>query len=222
MKELEYGVDVTARRADDLDRKALARVFELQQSAPTTDVTVIDLGAGSGGQATRFQAAGATVIAVDCADYSNSQLYHHVQTRVNQPISFVLSDMNKYVQTLEEGSITICHLQRVVHYLPHAAAIAMLRTLSLVVTDRLYVSVTGSESAIGRAYHYDVHTPLSKRYSVLSIQGQEDFCISAPMCLYSYDEFCTTIASTGWTIIESWTSAFGNIKIIARPTKYTF
>jgi SAM-dependent methyltransferase len=208
---LQFGVDVAATRADDLDKKCLATVVEMV--ADGTEPTVLDVGAGSGGLAVRLATAGAVVTALDIADYQSE-----IEERNNalpadaQPIVYIQASIENWLQhhTSIYGSVV---LQRMVHYLPYEAAKRVLRQLAAH-SQQLFVSVTGVESDIGAAYPAAA-TPLPERWATLEPAAQKMFLISEPLCLYSAAEFRQLLETTGWKVTELWTSAFGNHKAVA-------
>lgn len=206
-----YGVDIAARRADDLDRALVTAVAE--QVAQGKSPTVLDLGSGSGGQAARLAAAGAAVTAVDLGPYQDSIAAYNEQLPVTAaPIEFVQADAYAYL-TSEEKRFDFVLLQRMLHYLPYAAALQLLRTLSER-SNHLYVSVTGATSAIG-AVHPAPDAALADRFLPLPRDAAETFSVTAPLCVYTHEEFCTVLTASGWQIEQSWQSAFGNSKAIA-------
>ena len=66
ISETGFGVDVTLRRADDLDRKLFAEIEKREGSS------VLDLGCGAGGAAARLTALGASVTGIDQHDFSQA------------------------------------------------------------------------------------------------------------------------------------------------------
>lgn len=193
-----YGVDVSAKRADDLDKKLLATVSENRGSR------VLELGCGSGAQSQRLVAAGAAVTAVDIQGYSDWEN--------EKKLHFVEADMREF---LEQCSSTFgyCSFQRTIHYLPYDDALAVLKKLRKLVTKRLYISVSGLESDIGDCYAAK-NSSIKERFAKINQTGAETFSISEPLCLYTPEEFMVLLQDSGWTIEELWVSAFGNIKAI--------
>jgi len=214
MAGLQYGTDVAARRADDLDRAILAAVTAavVRGQRPT----VLDLGCGSGGQAQRLAQAGAVVTAVDIMDYSAAISAHNAALLgAARPIEFVQSDITTYVQnhTIVYDSMI---LQRVLHYMSYASAKAILLALKPQTTGQLYLSVTGVDSAIG-ALHPAADAPLPERFASLPASAAETFAITAPLCVYAQTEVFSLLQETGWYPERLWRSDFGNIKAVVRP-----
>lgn len=210
---MHYGIDIAARRVDDLDRKLLVELAA--DVARGQQPTVLDLGCGSGGLAVRLAALGAIVTAVDIADYQADIAERNTTLLpAAPPIRFIRDNALHFIKTDTSlyGSIV---MQRVLHYLPPAEVLPLLRQLRSR-TQRLYVSVTGVESDIGRT-HPVTHNPLSDHFATLPVEAQRTFSISAPLCVYSADELQQLLVTAGWQVNELWTSAFGNHKAVAAP-----
>jgi len=104
-------------------------------------------------------------------------------------------------------------LQRVIHYFTYEQAVEILCRLKSITTGKLFISVTGIESAVGETYAgRDVS--LSERFCVLEKSERETFMILEPVCLYSEKEFQSLLVDSGWNIEKFWTSAFGNSKAV--------
>ncbi|MFM2424437.1 MAG: hypothetical protein RLZZ70_828 [Candidatus Parcubacteria bacterium] len=206
---MQYGVDVASTRLDGLDKRVLADVRE--RISRGEDVTVLDVGCGQGGLAAALVEAGARVLALDIVDYSEATQTH--STMHSNAIDFRQADIRDWL-TANTEQFDLVVLQRVIHYLPYTDALAVLERLHLV-TDRLYLSVTGTTTAIAR--HYDALTqPLPQRWGKLDLLGQELFSISAPLCIYSAEEVRQLLVDTGWCVDWLWVSDFGNCKVVAR------
>ncbi|HMA78414.1 MAG TPA: class I SAM-dependent methyltransferase [Candidatus Paceibacterota bacterium] len=206
-----YGVDVAAKRLDDLDTQLLAAVTA--DVARGQQPTVLDLGCGSGALAEQLATAGARVTAVDTTDYHADIAARNASMPATAvPIDFRLADVLTFCQqnTSLYGSVGC---QRMLHYLSYLEAIELLRSLRQC-TQRLFISVTGAESDIGQ-HHPRLQAPLFERFARLPPPVREQFSLAAPLCVYTYDEFCALLNETGWQIETSWTSLFGNHKVIA-------
>jgi SAM-dependent methyltransferase len=204
---MQYGVDVASTRLDDLDKRVLAAI-ERMVSARVSPC-VLDVGCGQGGLAVALAAAGATVTALDIDDYAET-----INLRTtNTSIDFIQADIRDWVATNTER-FDLVVLQRVLHYLPYKDAQIVLEKLRHV-SDKLYLSVTGTTTAI--ASHYDALTmPITERWGKLDVVGQELFSITAPLCLYAESELGELLKKTGWQIEWLRVSDFGNIKVEAK------
>lgn len=206
----QFGVDVAATRADDLDKLLLANL------QPYSAPRVLDIGCGSGGQAARMVQAGARVTAVDIGDYTRqfAQLQRE-QGWTPAALTFVQADAVAFVETYAGAGFDLACLQRMLHYLPYQAAGAFLTALKRLVRGELYVSVSGLESEIGRTYAANL-SPVHERFCRLTAADAETFRIHEPICLYTAVEFAGLLQSAGWQIDKIWTSAFGNHKAVCR------
>ncbi len=206
---MQYGVDIASTRLDDLDKRVLADVCE--QVDRGEEVSVLDIGCGQGGLALALAAAGTRVRALDIDDYA--EVIQAQSAKTDTKIDFIQADIRDWLTT-NTVEFDLVVLQRVLHYLPYEDARTVLEKLRLQ-SDTLYVSVTGTTTAI--ASHYDaLRLPLSKRWGGLDATGQELFSITAPLCLYTEDELRTLLEESGWKIEWLRVSDFGNIKVAAR------
>ncbi len=206
---MQYGVDIASTRLDDLDKRVLADVRERVDRGE--EVSVLDIGCGQGGLALALAAAGTRVRALDIDDYA--EVIQAQSAKTDTKIDFIQADIRDWLTT-NTVEFDLVVLQRVLHYLPYEDARTVLEKLRLQ-SDTLYVSVTGTTTAI--ASHYDaLRLPLSKRWGGLDATGQELFSITAPLCLYTEDELRTLLEETGWKIEWLRVSDFGNIKVAAR------
>lgn len=203
-----YGVDVSSQRADDLDAWCLAHITS------KSDVNMLDVGAGKGGQSVRMVLAGARVTAIDRHDFQAeyTQLRRQYEFALNQ-LQFQAIDIGTFVQTQSQERYTDVIMQRVLHYLPYNEAVAVLTALHGMVEDTLCVSVTGLQSAIGAEYAHAKRT-ISERFCPLTPAQAEVFSITQPVCLYHPEEFRALLELTGWRVQKCWESAFGNSKAV--------
>lgn len=205
-RPMQYGVDIAITRLDDLDKRVLADVRE--RISRGEEASVLDVGCGRGGLAAALVAAGATITALDIDDYRDEYV-----GCTNGRLEWVRADIRAWVKdNMKQYDIVV--LQRVLHYLPYHDVKKLLVALRGV-TDTLYLSVTGTTTAI--ASHYDkVHEPLETRWGVLDRVGQELFVITAPICLYSEEEILGLLKDCGWEVEWARVSDFGNVKVVAR------
>lgn len=207
-----HGVDVAVNRVDDLDKKALVYI------ADHPDCQVLDLGSGAGGQSLRMVQAGARVLAVDQFDFTAAfaalRLTHSVS---ESQLRYVQGDIRNLPSLLNQERIDVVVMQRTLHYLRYQEAHELLQYLGTMTDGMLYISVTGSSSLVRDTYPC-VNDPISDRYCQLTQSGQDAFLIHESVCLYSQTELQTLLVDTGWEVVDSWVSAFGNIKAVCKPT----
>lgn len=197
-----YGVDVALTRADDLDKKLECAVIE------GCAHSVLDVGSGAGGQSNRLVALGADVTAIDIVDYAGE---------FGEQVAFIQADMREIVSAVEGRCFDAALVQRTIHYLRYSDALQFLEELRMLV-DKLYISVTGLDSDIGRGYS-EAGKPVTDRFARLHPNDQKTFSITEPVCLYSETEFMQLLQDAGWEIEEFWISAFGNIKAVCASSR---
>lgn len=212
---MQFGVDITNSRLDDLDKRVLAYVEGRTKLGLVT--RVLDVGCGAGGLAMALAKVGAMVTALDIDDYAEvitakaEALSHTVDN-----VTFVQSDIASFLT--QPGTTFDCVvLQRVLHYLPYDEAKKVLIKLAEQ-TTMMYLAVTGTTTAI--AQHYPVlKLSIDQRFEILDNIGQELFSITAPICLYNEAEIKQLLSETGWYVTWSRVSDFGNIKVVARTNQ---
>ncbi len=211
--ENKYGVDIAVRRADDLDRKALTWVQ--QEVQKDTVPNVFDLGCGAGGLSVRLANVGARVTGIDITDYQEDfDILQKQNNLTNARLRFYQADIRNISTIIyDSGVIDGCVIQRVLHYLTYKDAVRVLRELKSIGIKKIFVSVTGIESDIGRSYT-DTDRPIEHRFGTLPPKDMEMFNINQPVCLYTPEEFMMLLQDSGWEIEECWISAFGNIKAV--------
>ncbi|MFN3188536.1 MAG: class I SAM-dependent methyltransferase [Candidatus Paceibacteria bacterium] len=211
---MQYGVDIAIRRADDLDKMMLGDIAARAARGETP--TVLDIGCGAGGQARRMATYGAAVTAIDIIDYADEfVVINQDQEAIGEqnPISFVQSDILSWLQNNSLHFDIVC-FQRTLHYVSYKKAVQVLSNLRTITKGALYLSVTGAGSAIAKAYPA-LGDSMTKRFEKLSPDAQSTFCITAPLCIYHEDEVHTLLKDTGWSVVQSRVSDFGNIKVVA-------
>jgi len=205
-----FGVDVAERRTDDIDKKILEHL------RGKSEPRVLDLGSGAGGQSFRMVEAGAFVTAIDIYDFSNEFAEYRKSQNVDEErLKFIYGDITKISEYLTSEKFTDVSMQRTLHYLPYLEAVELLTFLRTIVSDKLFISVTGMNSAVGDNYG-GREVAIESRFIKLEPVEADIFQILAPVCLYTEDEFVTLLKKTGWEVEEVWQSAFGNIKAICR------
>jgi len=204
----QYGVDIGARRSDDLDRLLLEEVASLKISQEK--VTVANGGSGGPRQSVLMSEKGAHVTSVDILDYGEEYEMKRIK--------FCQSHISEWVKEQEKsGNIyDLSVLQRVIHYLPFQQAQDLLMSLRNITEQKLFISVSGIESAIGDYYEHK-NLPIQDRFCKLEPEGQEKFSITEPVFLYSEEEFINLLTDTGWRVEKVWSSAFGNYKAVCVP-----
>jgi SAM-dependent methyltransferase len=203
-----FGVDVASHRADDLDKLCLSDLKT--KNAPK----VLDLGAGLGGQSVRMAQIGAQVTAVDVYDFEHE--YHKLRAQNGLAASqlvFIQCEIQHLSKITQLDIYSDVLFQRTLHYLPYEQAVELLQFLTEIVIDKMYISVTGLDSAIGENYA-GKSVPIADRFFLLTPEQSKTFSIAQPVCLYTKNELVDLLEKTGWKVDSCWESAFGNIKAV--------
>lgn len=202
-----HGVDIASQRIDDLDRK----VFEYisGKAAPS----ILDIGCGAGGQSFRMVNMGARVTAID--QYDLSKIFDDFRTRNRfdlQSINFIQGDLRFIGRLVGDKLYNAGYSQRTLHYLRYGEAVKFLEDLRRIIKEKLFISVSGITSELRDSY--PVLTAIKDRFFKLSSKMSDKHQIHEPVCLYSQEEIVALLQKTGWNVIESWLSEFGNVKCI--------
>jgi SAM-dependent methyltransferase len=211
-----HGVDIATQRADDLDLAAIAHIESIKPDVKQGRAHVLEIGCGFGGQAVRMAKAGAKVLATDLEDYSEhvAQLSSDVSEGSVDFLQAKIEDLSQVLGCTERFDVVMC--QRMIHYLPWAAAVASLRSLRSVAKHggRLFISASGLLSELGQGYEgKDVAIP--ERFHRLEEAMATKHAIFPRVCLYTEAEMIALLTETGWEPVKVFSSPFGNIKAIA-------
>lgn len=203
-----FGVDVAIKRIDDLDKRMLEHLRIKNKPR------VLDLGSGAGGQSVRMVEVGASVLAIDVYDFSQEFSEYRASKNWSQTdLQFIPADLINLAKLLDNEKFDDALMQRTLHYLPYSQAIDLLLFLREIVKDKLFISVTGMDSAVGENYS-GKNLPIVDRFVRLESAEADIFQIQAPVCLYKKEEFITLLKQTGWEVEDVWQSAFGNLKAV--------
>lgn len=211
----KFGVNVSSYRIDDLDKELLAHIRQI--NSLTHQSHILSLGSGDAFMARHILDANSKIVAVDIDDYS-SEYAEIIKEYGVDNVSFLQTDALTYTKEQSHQLFDYVLCQRMIHYLPHEEAGKLLHNLSSMTEQKLFISTTGIESAIGDNYSQS-NEPVGDRFSTLSEYDQETFSITEPVCLYTQKEFEALLQSSGWYIEKIWTSAFGNHKAICSVVK---
>lgn len=208
-----HGADISSQRADDLDLMAVEQVRTIGLARGS--ISVMDVGCGHGGQAARMAAAGAYVVAVDAVNYG-AEVAASMAREMVQPGQFSFRRLPvENEPTLGSFDIVMC--QRMIHYLKHDAACAVLGWFyrSANSGGYLFLSASGMDSELSEGYTGKT-LPLSERFTPLAPAMAEKHAIRPPVCLYSMNELVAMANATGWIVEKAFLSPFGNVKLVAR------
>lgn len=200
------GVDVASQRLDDLDMAAL-RAIRATCDATNGAVAVADYGCGRGGFAKAARAVTPQVDAIDQGSFAKEFQ--------GQGINFRQADLvEDLADRLEAYHVILC--QRTIHYFRYPTAVSVCRQFRAALRPGglLFLSASGLGSELSQGYQHAGLGPES-RFCKLSPVMQTKHGILYPVCLYTEGDLCGLIQEAGLSVREAWTSAFGNIKLIA-------
>lgn len=211
----EYGVDIAAQRADDLDNMAILRLA--YQNGLTRKPRALDAGGAAGGQGIRMAEAGATVVCLDISDYEAPFMAAAKTSGVAKDCSFFQCDLRGYPVVEHHKPFDVIVCQRMIHYVPFHDAVAIVKEFRRAMTPagRLYISASGMGSELGDNYP-GKDVPLASRYAPLADTMADKHAIRGPVCLYSQDDMAELLVAAGLTVENVFASAFGNIKAVAK------
>ncbi len=205
-----FGVDVAIKRTDDLDKRMLEHLRGKDKPK------VLDLGSGAGGQSVRMVGIGATVLAIDVYDFSEEFSEHRFKGNITEDdMKFICGDISDLSKLIVGKNFDDVSIQRTLHYLRYNQALELLTFLRTVVADKLFVSVTGMDSAVGENYA-GKNLRIEERFVKLESAEADIFQIQAPVCLYRQEEFVVLLETAGWKVEVIWQSAFGNLKAMCK------
>jgi SAM-dependent methyltransferase len=208
---LRFGRDISSERLDELDLECISYGAELIRP-DQGNIHILDIGAGFGAVARELSKLPGT--RVTAVDRNRALQEHYAGLQRSHPNLEFKACCVPDDWPFEGNRFTIVACQRMIHYLPHAAALDLLVKIRRVLDrgGRLFISVSGANTELADGLE-DV--PLARRFGALRPDRQTQHDIRAPVCLYTADEFTATLHSAGLRVVRCWLSDFGNVKAIA-------
>lgn len=221
-----HGIDVASQRLDELDRQACDFVASQRRQHPDRSPLAMDMGCGAGGLCAALAAAGADCLGIDRVDFGLEfqRLSNSRETGGKSApgkIRFLLADFldlpDDFLSEYQSSAAVIVS-QRALHYAPFSRAVAAIRRFrSLLQRDgRLFLGLSGLGSELGDGYAA-AGLPLEQRFANLAESMADTHGIQQPICLYDAVDVERLLTEGGFTPERIFTSAFGNLKAIARP-----
>ena len=202
-----HGADIASQRLDDLDYRALSDILE-HGGRPCT---AVDIGCGSGWQGARFAMLGADVHLFDLLD--EPLLVRTLREEFRLPLRYTGGDVTVVEAADLPTRIDLGFSQRFVHYLRFDAATVLLQRFGskMPPASKFFISASGIQSELGEEYPGRT-LPLAARFAQISQLMQARHGIIEPVCLYDEAELIALMATAGFSVVDIWSSPFGNIK----------
>jgi hypothetical protein len=101
--------------------------------------------------------------------------------------------------------------------IPYLDMLQLIQTLRARSTPKapFFLSTGGLDTEYGQDYP-DRNKPVEERFACFSSDMATKHAIFSPECLYRENELCELARKAGLHIVRSWTSPFGNPKVIAQ------
>lgn len=203
-----FGIDIAKDRIDEQDRQILAAALRTDWKYKHALI----IGSGKGRIGIMLAMLGFEVVCVDIQDFS--EYYDEVNNTLNlkKPITFIKKDLELLKKEDLPAGFSLVVAQRVLHYIPYRSA---KQVLDIVYTRmrkgaHLYVAFSSVDSSMGIGYQAD--PDITKRFTTLSEEKQEEFNLRVPVCLFYRDEVKKILTTTKFKKDKFYQTSFGNIK----------
>jgi cyclopropane fatty-acyl-phospholipid synthase-like methyltransferase len=209
-----HGHDISSQRVDDLDLGCLAFVEWLTKLK--TRVFALDIGGGLGAQSKRMATHGANVVLVDLSDQSKN-IARFNETMGREAIRFHHLDVRDFIYLQITTLFDVIYSQRMLGCIRHREAVEVISTVreSSSQEAHFFFSTGGLQSELGQNYSHQ-KIPVEQRWGSVSSDLAKKHQIFLPECLYSELELTHLVELCGLSVIRSWTSKFGNPKVICK------
>lgn len=209
-----HGTNISQQRMDKLDISCMGFVEDRLSSG--TSLQAIDLGGGAGAQSKRMARLGAHVVLIDLSTINSEIEAFNLEDKTGK-ITLINKDVRHITDEEIPSKIDCFYSQRMINYIPYRDALSLLcrfkkKSSALA---KFFVSSGGIETEYGQTY-LEKNKPIEQRFGPLSEEMSKKHDINAPVCLYREQELCDLLEQSGLKILDSWTSTFGNPKIIAQ------
>ena len=209
-----HGTNISQQRIDELDKSCLS--FIKDSLSKGMSLRAIDLGGGIGAHSKRMARLGAQVILIDLST-SNSEIETFNMQEEKGKITLLNKDVRHIPDDDLPSNIDCFYSQRMINYIPYHDALNLLCRIKKKSSRKakFFISSGGIETEYGQTY-LEKDKPIEHRFAPLSQEMAKKHDIYAHVCLYREEELCNLLEKSGLTILNSWTSTFGNPKIIAQ------
>lgn len=211
-----HGGDISSQRIDELDDACLNFVRKLRHDGVVP--SAVDIGGGNGAQSRRIAQLGANVVLVDLTDqqYNVSSFNQSIG---REAIRFYQTDIRDIDIMALSIFFDVIYSQRMMGCIQYDELSKLLQILYSCApkSARCFVSVGGLDTEVGIDYPH-LNLPVAKRWAPIAPKMAVKHQIFAPQCLYREEEFVDLVTASGFSLVRSWTSPFGNPKVIAEKS----
>jgi hypothetical protein len=205
-----FSADVAVERFDALDRACLG--FAVARGQPGD--WAVDMGCGMGLQGLRFALVGMNALLIDMRDLGDR--VDMLRDAVPAPNLHVLrKDLRNLGPTDMPRPLRLVYSQRALHFLSYEEALRLAAMIAVALEPggRLYLSVAGLASPMGRNYGGE-ELPVEDRFGLLAPAQAQTFDIHEPVCLYAAEDVRALGLDAGLSDVRIWPSEQGNVKAI--------
>lgn len=209
-----HGTNISQQRLDKLDTSCLS--FIENRLSSSISLQAIDLGGGTGAQSKRMARLGAQVVLIDLSTIRTEIEAFNLAEKTGK-ITLLNKDARHIPEEEIPSKIECFYSQRMINYIPYGDALSLIYRFKMKssATAKFFISSGGIETEYGRTY-LEKDKPVQLRFGPLSEEMSKKHGINALVCLYREQELCDLLEQSGLKILDSWTSTFGNPKIIAQ------
>lgn len=210
----QHGGSIAEQRIDELDQACLDFVKSL--TSEKKPCQAVDIGGGSGAQSKRMAMLESSVLLIDFTNQVQS--IADFNRRLSRPaIRFLQRDVRDINDDEWPTPIHCVYSQRMLGCIPYLDTLQLLTLLKTRSSSdaQFFLSTAGLDTEYGADYP-DRNKPVEMRFAHLSPNMAEKHGIYAPECLYRESDLRQVVEQAGLVPFRSWTSTFGNPKIIAR------
>ncbi|HEV3157103.1 MAG TPA: hypothetical protein VGZ00_07105 [Candidatus Baltobacteraceae bacterium] len=210
----QHGGSISEQRIDELDQACLDFVKSLMSEKKLCQA--VDIGGGSGAQSKRMAMLEASVLLIDFTNQEQS-IAEFNRSLSRPAIRFLQRDVRDINDEEWPTPIHCVYSQRMLGCITYQDTLQLLTFLkSKSSSDALFfLSTAGLDTEYGADYP-DRDKPVERRFAHLLPNMAAKHGIYAPECLYRERDLRQIVEQAGLVSLRSWTSTFGNPKIIAR------
>src|SRR3984885_6710132 len=203
----KYGTDVSSKRMDELDTRAVRYSLNLERKRKRF-LNFVDLGAGLGIQSVRMALNGYQSFAYDLSVApqtvaSIARIYHVGR------LKYITGDLGALSISAFPRTVDILYSQRFIHYLRFDRATQLLQKLNQRMKRGapLFLSAAGFDTELAQA-HPDRAKPVTDRFSPIVSEVALKHSVTAPLCIYRVEDLQMLTRMAGFRTVDCWVTEF--------------